>query len=261
MARYGIWNNMRKEFQFGIDEPTEKRARDKLFKKIGYDSFKWRFEVRDIEKQRNINKLENSRRNRVMSELIKTGKVRFSYCNVFEPRGMEGQEPRYSVTLLIPKNDTETLGKINAAIAAATQEGNAKVFGTTVAKPKLPIYDGDGLRASGEAFGEECKGCYVITANSTQQPGIVDARCERIMNKDEFYSGCYGRATIRFFAYNKNGNKGIGCGLGNLQKLEEGEPLSGRTRAEDDFADSKQTFSNEIDPITGQPIASGILGI
>ena len=266
MAHFGIWNNMRKEFQFGIDEPTPEKARKKLFKKIGYASYKWRFEVRDIEKENEkFNRYKNKflRRKKVMSELIKTGKVRFSYCNVFEPRAMDDQDPRYSVTLLIPKEDKETIAKINAGIAEATKEGNAKVFGTTVAKPKIPIYDGDGLRASGETFGEECKGHYVLTANSTQQPGIVDARCERIMNKDEFYSGCYGRATIRFFAYNKNGNKGIGCGLGNLQKLEDGEPLSGRTRAEDDFADSKQDFgiANEVDPITGQPIASGILGL
>lgn len=256
MAHYGVYNTIKKEFQFGIDEATPKKASQKLFRMIGCDSFKWRFEIRKIK----IKKFEEEKN---MSELIKTGKVRFSFCNVFEPRSMgEGQDARYSVTLLIPKSDTETIQKINTAIAEATKEGNSKVFGTTVSKPKIPIYDGDGLRPSGEAFGEECKGCYVLTANSTQQPGIVDAKCERIMNKDEFYSGCYGRATIRFFAYNKNGNKGIGCGLGNLQKLEDGESLSGRTRAEDDFADSKQAFvAPEIDPITGQPINSGIFGL
>ena len=96
-----------------------------------------------------------------MSNLV-TGKVRFSYCNVFEPRTIEGQDPRYSVTLLIPKSDTETIQKISAAIAEATKEGNDKVFGTTIVKPKTPIYDGDGTRPSGELFGEECKGCHVM---------------------------------------------------------------------------------------------------
>lgn len=257
MKHYGIYNTMKKEFQFGIDEPTEEKAQRKLFKKIGYDSYKWRFEVREIKEEKIL------RRILVMSDLVKTGKVRFSYCNVFEPRTIEGQDPRYSVTLLIPKTDTETIQKISAAIAEATKEGNEKVFGTTVVKPKTPIYDGDGTRPSGEAFEDECNGCYVLTANSLDRPGIVDARCEKIMSKDEFYSGCYGRATIRFFAYNKNGNKGIGCGLGNLQKLEDGERLGGRTSAEDDFADSKQNFNTPtaVDPITGQPLTGNILGI
>ena len=91
----------------------------------------------------------------------------------------------------------------------------------------------------------------MLTANSTQQPGIVDRKLNHIIDPREFYSGCYGIATIRFFPYNKNGNKGIGCGLGNLLKLEDGEPLGGRTRAEDDFADLKDN-SADVDPITGE---------
>ena len=55
------------------------------------------------------------------------------------------------------------------------------------------------------------------------------------------YSGVYGRASITFYAFNKNGSKGIACGLNNLQKISDGEPLGGKNRAEDDFADDDFT--------------------
>lgn len=192
-----------------------------------------------------------------MSDLIRTGKVRFSFCNVFEPSAMNGGDARYSVTLLIPKSDITTHTTIVNAMNDTLKDATASVFGGVApANPKLPLYDGDGLRPSGEPFGAECKGHWVITANSKQKPGIVDKDVNRIMAKEEFYSGCYGRATLRFYAYNKNGNKGIGCGLGNLQKLEDGEALSGRTKAEDDFADSvsAKPAGYAVDPITGQPV-------
>ena len=135
------------------------------------------------------------------------------------------------------------------------------------ANPRMPIYDGDGLRESGEAFGPECKGCWVISAKSNTAPEIVDANCQPILSKNEFYSGCYGRASIRFYAYNQNGNKGIGCGLGNVQKLEDGQPLDGRTSAAEDFGTPYQTptqpqyqapvqpvYQTQINPVTGQPL-------
>lgn len=150
--------------------------------------------------------------------------------------------------------------------------------------PKLPIHDGDGLRQSGEPYGAECKGHWVITANSNSAPEVVDANCNPIISKNEFYSGCYGRASLRFYAYNQNGNKGIGCGLGNVQKLEDGQPLDGRTTAIEDFGTPIQQpvqngipqqfvqtqyqmpvqnnqlggqngqINGQIDPVTGQPI-------
>lgn len=45
---YGIYNVIKKEFQFGIKEPSKRKARQKLFNKIGNDARKWRFEVREI---------------------------------------------------------------------------------------------------------------------------------------------------------------------------------------------------------------------
>lgn len=219
-----------------------------------------------------------------MSNLV-TGKVRFSYANVFEPRQTPNGEQKYSVTLLIPKSDNGTYQRIMAEINKSLQENLATKFnGVMPANPKLPIHDGDGVRQSGEEYGPECKGHWVITANSNNAPEIVDASGNPIISKNEFYSGCYGRASLRFYAYNQNGNRGIGCGLGNVQKLEDGQPLDGRTTAAEDFGTPYQpegqtvvqpqyqqptyqvpqpqyqqpvqqmTSQVAVDPITGQPM-------
>jgi hypothetical protein len=166
-----------------------------------------------------------------MSNKVITGKVRFSYANVFEPKSINGSEPKYSVSLIIPKEDKVTIDKIKAAIEVAKQEGLSKLGGKIPANLKTPLRDGDIDRPDDPAYADS----YFVNANSTIRPGIVDANLQPIIDSTEFYSGCYGRASIVFYAYNANGNKGIACGLQNLQKLEDGEPLGGRSRAEDDF--------------------------
>ncbi len=195
-----------------------------------------------------------------MSNLV-TGKVRFSYANVFEPRAVNGGEEKYSITLLIPKSDNDTYQRLMAEINKTLQEGVVDTFkGVMPSNPNLPIYDGDGLRPGGEPFGQECKGHWVVSAKSNNAPEVVDANCNPIISKNEFYSGCYGRASIRFYAYNQNGNKGIGCGLGNVQKLEDGQPLDGRTTAAEDFGTPIQQqpvmqtqYQAPAQPIVAQP--------
>ena len=117
---------------------------------------------------------------------------------------------------------------------------------------KTPLYDGDGVRPSGEFFGEECRGCLVMTASAKMQPSIVGLDMQNIINPVEVYSGCYIRANINFFAYNTNGNKGIGCGLNAVQKIEDGDPLTARVSAEEAFGGS-----NTYGAVPGQYIPSG----
>lgn len=167
---------------------------------------------------------------------VVTGVVRFSYAHVFEPKAMnEGDKPKYSVSLIIPKSDKETLAKIKAGIEAAKKEGVASKFnGKLPGGLRIPLRDGDVDRPDDEAY----KNSYFINANSVNAPGIVDANRDDILDKKEFYSGCYGRASISFYAYNSNGNKGIAAGLNNLQKLKDGDPLSAAfLKASDDFAE------------------------
>lgn len=167
---------------------------------------------------------------------VVTGKVRFSYAHVFEPHAMEeGQTKKYSVALLIPKSDKKTVAAIQAAIKDAIEEGKSKlaVNGKLPAKIKLPLRDGDEERPDDEVYA----GHYFINANSTSRPGVVDLSLNPIMDKDEFYSGCYGRASLSFYAFNTSGNKGIAAGLGNLQKMEDGVKLGGGSTAQEDFGD------------------------
>lgn len=179
-----------------------------------------------------------------MSTKVVTGKVRFSFCHIFEARpSQNGGDPKYSVTLLIPKSDTATLGKIKQAMEEA-RENFCKKNGATALppKPNHTLRDGDGLRESGEAFGPECKGCYVIPVSSKLRPIIVDAFKKDITDPAEVYSGCYGRAAIDFFGYNKNGKKGITAGLLSIQKLHDGEPfvtVGSADDFDDDFKDDE----------------------
>ncbi len=166
-----------------------------------------------------------------------TGKFRASYAHVFEPQAPKGGgDPKYQITMLFPKSDVAIYQALRAEIDKALREGVQNVFnGQMPARPKTPLYDGDGPRENGEPFGEECKGHWVIRASSKTKPSVVDLNVQPIIDPNAFYSGCYARATIHFFAYNQNGNRGVGCGLNNVQKLADGEPLSGRTTAEEDF--------------------------
>lgn len=173
-----------------------------------------------------------------MSTKVVTGKVRFSFCHVFEPQQpLGGGEPKYEITLLIPKSDASTVGKIRAAIVEA-RENFCKKNGASAlpASPKHPLHDGDGLRDSGEPFGPECKGCYVLKARCKQKPVVVDAFGNPITDSSEVYGGCYGRASITLFGYNTAGQKGIGAALLAVQKLHDGEAF-GTVGSADDFND------------------------
>ena len=167
-----------------------------------------------------------------------TGKVtRWSYANVWEAKSINGGTPKFSVSLIITKSDTVTVQKIKAAIQVAYEEGQAKLKGNGRSVPpltaiKTPLRDGDTERPDDPAYANS----YFINANSATAPGIVDADCNPILTRSEVYSGVYGRASINFYAFNSNGNKGIACGLNNLQKIRDGEPLGGKSSAASDFA-------------------------
>lgn len=165
---------------------------------------------------------------------VVTGKVRLSYVNLFEPRAAEeGKDPKYSVCLLIPKSDKATVAAVRAAIATAAEAAKAQNNGKIPANLKSPLRDGDVERDS-----EEYRDHWFINATSKLRPGVVDAGMQRIIDPTEVYSGCYGRAAVNFYYYSVNGNRGVAAGLQNVQKLEDGEPLGGRSRAEDDFSTS-----------------------
>lgn len=167
-----------------------------------------------------------------------TGKVRFSYVNIFAPIAQEDGKPaKYSVALIIPKTDRETIDTINLAVYDCKQE-NMHLWGGIV-PPDLKggLRDGD-TEKNDPAYDE----CMFINCTSTAKPGVVDKDCLDITRPSELYSGCYGRASITFYAYNNGpGLMGIGCTINNLQKLEDGEKLGGFCTPVEDFA----PFSNK----------------
>lgn len=168
---------------------------------------------------------------------VVTGQVRFSYAHVFEPSSMNDSDDKkkYSVSVIIPKKDKATLAKIDAAIEAAIAEGlNTKFGGKKPKNLKLPLRDGDEEREDREEYANS----FFLNASSTRKPGLVDIDMNAIIDEDDFYSGCFGRVSLKFYAYDSNGSKGIAVGLNNLQKTKDGERLSGSVSSpEDDFGD------------------------
>ncbi len=190
---------------------------------------------------------------------VLTGEVRLSYEHLSAPYAnpnQPGAEPKYSTTMLIPKADVATKAEIDEAIRCVYEQAVANDW--KGARPQLRsalIYDGDGLRNDGSKFGPECAGHWVITASTKRKPQVVDIsniNCE--LAPQDIYSGMYARVTLNFFAFNSNGNKGVGCGLGNVMKTRDGEPLAGGASAAFDFEGIGQSIAPQINPITGMPM-------
>ena len=173
------------------------------------------------------------------STQMTTGKVRFSYCSLFTPKeALDGGPAKYSVTLLIRKDDKMTVQKIQAATEAARASFLQRNPGKKLpAQLKSTMHDGDGLRESGDEYGPECKGHWVMTVSSQQQPVIVDANKVPITDPKELYSGCYGRAILNFYVYDYMGKKGVSAGLNGIMKLHDGDPLGGNVVTDSDWDD------------------------
>lgn len=167
---------------------------------------------------------------------------RFSYFNGWEPNSVNGSDPKYSISAIIDKDDTETINKIKAAIEVAKKESIAKWGGKIPANLKTPLRDGDIDRPDDEAYAHS----YFLNANSKQAPQIVDKHVQPILDQSEVYSGCYGRISVTFYGYNSNGNRGVAAGLGNVQLLKQGPALGSRTNASDDFdsVEEEEDFLN-----------------
>jgi hypothetical protein len=178
---------------------------------------------------------------------IRIGEVRFSYANVFQPRkDKDGEDEGYSLCVLIPKKDKETVMLVEAAVEAAKMVGKtSKWNGKIPANCKGPMRDGDIDREDDPAFED----CWFINTRSRNKPGIrvlENGMISEALDGEDFYSGAYGAVSINFFPYDYNGNKGVGAGLNNAIKTRDGERLAGGSSAEEDFAD----LAEDIDPLS-----------
>jgi len=164
-----------------------------------------------------------------MATKLVTGKVRFSYAYLAKSRTNDRGEEKYSVTILLPKSDKATYDALKAAEKEAAQKKfPGKDAGFYAALPST-IYDGNGRRKNGEAFGPEAKDCWVFTTASSDRPGCVDENLQPLL--EPIKSGDYGRVHVNAYGFDTAGNRGVGFGLQNVQLLERGESLSGREDA------------------------------
>jgi hypothetical protein len=190
-----------------------------------------------------------------MSNTLVTGEVRFSYINIFEPKQSNfGGDPKYSMVILIPKTDIATKQAIDKAIQETINENAQKVFGGATVGLHSPVHDGDGVMPDkGTPYSDECKGHWVLNCSSKVKPEVVDENLQPVMSQSQVYSGCYGRVSLRFFAYNQ-GKRGISAGLGNVQKLRDGDPLGGGTTAAQDFG-GQAPYTQPAQTVYQQPTA------
>lgn len=185
---------------------------------------------------------------------VMTPEARLSYCHLSQPyTGAQGGEPKYSVTILIPKTP-EIKAELDAAAEAAATDAVGRLW-NGVRPPMIPsvVWDGDGKRANGMPFGPECKGCYVVTASTKQKPyvcGMDNVNCE--LAPTDIYSGMYGRVSINFYGYSTAGKRGVACGLRAVMKTRDGQPLGAGTATAAEFAGIMP--QPQINPITGQPM-------
>lgn len=178
--------------------------------------------------------------NKPQSKTITIGPARVTHQSLAAPysKGGNGEEQKYKITVLIPKTDLTLKSTIDSAIESVAQEAlHTKWNGAAPVTLLTPLHDGDGPRSNGEAFGPECAGCYVMTANSKEKPEIVDANLQPIMNPGEIYRGVWVYLSVTFFAYMRSGKKGIGCILGPVMKYRDDEPLGGQISAKKAFSE------------------------
>lgn len=195
-----------------------------------------------------------------------TPRFRVSFPQVFEKKAFqEGQTARYSLVGLfqgfgvvdgttdfkkLPKEWSPKERDRWNAIMAACDKASTEKFKKSIDKMalastfKFPLHRGEE-----KEYGGYGPGVVFFTMGSTKRkPGIVNKDGQPITQDgdEEFYAGCWARASVNPYAFDKMG-KGVAIGLGNIQKLGEGERLDAFSSAEDDFGDDPAEYGDSTD--------------
>lgn len=186
------------------------------------------------------------------------GEARMNFVHVFAPDSFDDKsEPKYSVVLSFPKTNKELYKKIESAINECAEKAKAQYGGALPKKFSIvEIQDGADWD---EKFNLEDS--FIIKASSSYKPEVVKkakvmgkVQLVPITDEEEFYSGCYGYASVSFYKYDTGVSKGITCGLNSLLKSKDGDKLGGGSgSAEADFAgviddvdEFEDTESNDV---------------
>lgn len=174
---------------------------------------------------------------------------RISFANIWEAKSINGGDEKYSVSLLIPKDDKATLTKIHKAVEAAKEDAKGKKWGGKIPPNlKLPLRDGDIDRPDDENYA----GHMFLNATSKDAPQIVDRKVQPILDPMECGSGDYCNVSVNFYGFAASGNKGVAAGLGNIQKVKDGERLAGKAPVASDFEeieggdDGSEVFGDDV---------------
>lgn len=181
-----------------------------------------------------------------------TAELRFSYVRLFEPAVNPSGVLKYSACLLLSKDNKEEKKRWDAAVEEAIKQGVAKGLFTANQKPilKLPLRDGDKELATEQRKGDEYKNMWFVNAstNVDSPPQVTKPQggvAVPILDPNEFYSGCYGRAIITFYPFAQGGSKGVAVAINGAYKTKDGDRLDGRVNATSAFAEFAQQDSAE----------------
>lgn len=162
------------------------------------------------------------------SDMVKTPEFRVSFPQVFKAKAMdENSDAKFSLVMLFDKGTD--LKKLKQIAGAAVKEKWGDKKPKTLRNPFRDASDKDY-----EGYDD---GMIYITASSKMRPGVINKKGSDLDSEEQFYGGCYAQATVVAYAYDVKGNKGVAFGLRNVLKTRDGDPFSGRTSANDDFAD------------------------
>ena len=187
-----------------------------------------------------------------MATRFNTGKIRFSYPSVFRKntKNRDEKDAKYELTVVIPKDDKETVKRISEACKEVFEENKNSVFkGLTYDEVAKPYHDGDGRKPKGGAYSDDFKGCYLINARTDKPPVVVDRDRRPVTDERMVYPGCYGRVNLNFYPYNVNGNRGIAAGLNGVQTYNYGAPFGNAFTADgfdDGFEDPDENTTDDL---------------
>ena len=181
-----------------------------------------------------------------MSRIIIGPNARFSYAYVLSPnmRNLKpGEDPKYQVDIIVDKRDVATLGLLyqayNECLASIASDPRFSTIGPQHRSFKHCLKDGDEFKPNDHTYA----GQIFFTAKNKYKPEVVGPAKEPLSSDSQFYAGCYGNVSIEFKPYCPSkevpgSGYGVRVVLGNIQKVRDGERLSGTApvAAADEFA-------------------------
>lgn len=151
------------------------------------------------------------------NRVIVKGRMAFAHLN--NPSNVD---KKYGMTLIISKDDDQSVGRIKEAIECVKESSKEKWGGYVPNNLKIPLHDGDIEKPEKAQF----RNSFYLNAKCSDPPQIVDRNVEPIENRAEVYSGCFINVSLVFYGYNMSGNRGIGVWLGNIQKIKDGPRMA-----------------------------------